>query len=103
MLFYRTPANSKPAEATAFEIFLQMDLIGTFVGMAALICYILALQWGGVTKSWNSADVIGTLIGWILLTIVFVCIQWWQGERALLVPRILSNRTVLASCIFIFL
>ena len=71
--------------------------------MAALICYILALQWAGVTKPWSSADVIGTLIGWILLTIVFALVEWKQNERALLVPRLLKIRTILASCMFIFL
>ena len=80
-----------------------MDLIGTFTFMASLICYILALEWGGVTKAWSSPDVIGTLIGWLLLLIAFVAVQRWQSDRAILVPRLLKQRVVLTCCVFIFL
>jgi hypothetical protein len=67
------------------------------------MCYFLALEWGGITKPWNSADVIGTLVGWITLTITFVIIQWWQQERALVVPRIIKQRTTAVCSAFIFL
>lgn len=103
LLFYRTPGAAQPVKASPLEIFLQMDLIGIFTIMTSLICYILALEWGGVTKAWSSADVIGTLIGWLLLLIAFIAIQWWQSARAILVPRILLQRTVLTCCVFIFL
>lgn len=80
-----------------------MDLPGLTALLASIICYVLALQWGGVTKSWSSADVIGTLVGWIALFVVFVIIQYFQGERALIVGRTLKNRNILACCVFIFL
>jgi MFS transporter, DHA2 family, glioxin efflux transporter len=97
------PAAVKPATATLWEKFLQMDLIGTVIIVAATACYLLALQWGGTTKPWHSPDVIVTLILFVLLTVLFVLIEIWQGERALLIPRILKGRTVAAGCIFVFL
>lgn len=103
LLFYKTPAAAKPLTGTPLEIFLQMDFLGTFTIMAALICYILALQWGGVTKSWNSSDVVGTLVGFLLLMVLFILIQWLQGERAILVPRILKSGNVATCCSLIFL
>ena len=102
LVFFRTPSFAKPAQATYWEIFQQMDLPGTVSLLAAFICYILALEWGGVTKQWNSADVVGCLIGWILLTIVFIIIQYYQNDRALLVGRILKQRNVAALSAFIF-
>jgi hypothetical protein len=40
-----------------------MDLPGALLILAAVVCYLLALQWGGTTKSWNSPDVYGKKIG----------------------------------------
>lgn len=80
-----------------------MDLPGAFVGLAALVCYILALEWAGVNKTWSSPAVIGTLVAWIILTMAFLCIQWYQKERASLIFRILGQKHVAWCCIFIFL
>lgn len=90
-------------EATLGQKIIQMDLIGTFTIMAAVICYLLAMQWGGTSKAWNSADVIGTLVGFVLLTLIFIILEWKQDERALVRPRILKNRTIAVACAFSFL
>jgi MFS transporter, DHA2 family, glioxin efflux transporter len=106
LLTFKSPAASRTEEdanASLKEKILQMDLIGTFTIMAAVICLLLALQWGGVSKAWSSADVIGTLIGFGLLAIAFTAIEWWQKERALLVPHILKQRVIYVGCIFSFL
>lgn len=79
-----------------------MDLIGTFIIMAAAICYLLALQWGGVTKEWSSGSVVAPLVIFILLVIAFVVAEWWQGDRAVLVGRLLRNRTILIASIYAF-
>jgi hypothetical protein len=70
--------------------------------MGATVCCILALQWGGVTKSWNDSTVIGTLVGFVLITALFIAIQWWNGERAVIVGRLLKNRTVAVGMAYIF-
>lgn len=98
---FTTPPAAKPAKATWQEKLLQMDLPGTFIIMAAVICYLLALQWGGATKSWKDSEVVGTLVGFGLLMILFIVNEWWMGERALVPGRLLKNRTIVASCIYI--
>jgi hypothetical protein len=80
-----------------------MDLIGTSTIMAAVVCLLLALQWGGVAKAWNSVDVIGTLVGFGLIAILFLVIEWWQGERALLLPSVLRRQEVWSGGLFSFL
>ncbi|KAE9375543.1 putative HC-toxin efflux carrier [Stipitochalara longipes BDJ] len=102
LFFFSTPPQAVPAKATLKEKLLQMDLPGTFVIMAAIICYILALQWGGQSKAWNSSPVIGTLIGFVLILALFVAIEWYSGERAMIVGRIAKDRTIWVSMIFIF-
>lgn len=72
--------------------------------MAGVVCYILALQWGGVTKPWSDSTVIGTLVGFVLLAIVFVVIEYHLGDRALLQGRLLKRRVigVVATYMFFF-
>jgi hypothetical protein len=81
---------------------MQMDPLGTLTIIAGVCCFILALQWGGVTKSWNDSTVIGTLVGFGLFMILFIFIQWYQGERAILVGRIIKKRFIYVGMIFIF-
>lgn len=71
--------------------------------MAATICYLLAMEWGGTTKAWNSASVIAVLVLFPVLIFVFTLNEWWQGEKAQLTFRILKNRAMLAVCLFAFL
>ena len=106
LLIFTTPKASYSDEARNTplkEKFLQMDLIGTGLIFAAVICLLLALGWGGVQKTWKSSDVIGTLIGFGLITIAFGLVERWQGPRALLLGRIIRRREVWSGCIFCFL
>lgn len=100
--FFRTPPHSVPAVAPIQEKLLQMDLPGAFVVMAAIICYILALQWGGQSKAWSDSSVIGCLVGFVLILALFVVIEWYQGERAMVVFRILKKRNIWVGMSFIF-
>ena len=85
------------------EKLLQMDPLGTFTIMAAVVCYLLALQWGGVTKSWSSSPVVGTLVGFGLLVVIFGIVEWRMGDRAVLQGRLLGQRAILVNCLYIFL
>ena len=102
-LFFQTPAASKPVKASWREKMLQMDPLGTFIIMAAIICYLLALQWGGVTKPWNDSSVIGTLVGFGLLLILFGVAEWYMGDRAVMQGALLGRREILVMCLYVFL
>lgn len=94
---FQTPAASKSEEArraTLTEKIKQMDLIGVATIMPAILCLLLALEWGGVTKPWNSRDVIGTLVGFGVLMIAFGMVEWLQGDRAMVVPYIMKQRVI---------
>ena len=99
--FFTTPPAAQPVKASWKEKILQMDIPGTFTIMAAVVCYVLALQWGGVTKAWSDSQVVGTLVGFILLSILFVIIEWQAGERALIPARLLKKRNVLVSGLYV--
>ena len=99
-LTFTTPAAAQPLEVPLLEKLKQMDLPGSFTIMAAVICYLLALEWGGTTKSWNDSSVIGTLVGFVLLLGLFGVIQWYQGDRALLLGRLLKKRIILVGALY---
>ncbi|KAE9378745.1 putative HC-toxin efflux carrier [Stipitochalara longipes BDJ] len=101
LIFFKTPKGAITANDTTIrEKVLQMDLPGAGLIMAAVICYILAVQDGGVTRPWNSSVVIGLLVGFVLIAIAFGIVEYFQKDRALLLPRLLKDRTMLICCAF---
>ncbi|TVY89931.1 MFS gliotoxin efflux transporter [Lachnellula willkommii] len=108
MIFFafKTPPfaqHNDDAQASFAEKIRQMDPVGAGLIIAGMACFCLALQWGGITKAWSSADVIGTLVGFGLIVIVFCLWEYSQGSRAMLVPHILKKRPVSVGSIVIFL
>lgn len=102
ILFFQTPPAAKPADATLKEKFLQMDPLGTVLIMGAITSFILAMQYGGATKAWDSSEVIGLLVGFVLMTIAFVVLEWHQGERSMLTFRLMRNRNVWVNGVYGF-
>jgi hypothetical protein len=82
------PCTPKP---TLKEKLLQMDIPGFLLISASVVCYLLAMHWGGIEKSWGSSKVVGTLVGSIVIFIAFVVLEWYQGDRALLLPSLLKK------------
>jgi hypothetical protein len=101
-IFFKTPSKASPAKATWTEKLLQMDPVGAALVMAGIVSYILAVQYGGQTDAWNSSVVIGLLVGFVLITAAFCAWEWYQGERAMVVPRLFMNRSIWAACIYQF-
>ena len=98
---FRTPAHVQPTTATWREKVLQMDIPGAALIMGAAICYLLALQWGGITKSWSNSSVIGTLVGFGLIVIVFIVLEYHMGERALMQGRLLKQKIIVIMAIYV--
>lgn len=104
LLLFRTPEHAKNHSKMGFmENIVNFDLPGLVLLLASLICFFLALQWGGVSRAWDSGAIIALLILWAVLTIAWLCVEWFQGEKALVAPRIIRRRAVAACCGFIFL
>lgn len=102
LVFLRLPSFAKPVEATLTEKIIQLDPNGCGLILSAVVCYTLALQWGGMKKPWSNSTVIGTLIGFILLTGIFIANEIWMGERASVVPRLFRRRRILFNQLVVF-
>ena len=100
-VFFTAPKAAKPQPATFKEKMLQLDIAGSFIFMGAIVCLLLALQWGGVAKPWNDPDVIGTLVGFFLILILFGINEYWMDDRALLVRRLIKQKTVALMSIYV--
>jgi len=100
LVFFQAPEAARPVEASWKEKVLQMDPVGVVLVMGAIVAFMLALQYGGTTAPWGSGLVVGLLVGFVALVVVFVVWEWYQGERAIVVPRLFGKREVWVSCGF---
>jgi hypothetical protein len=100
---FHAPKAATPTPASIKEKVLQMDILGTILICATVLCFTLALRWAGVEKPWKSSEVIGTLVATPIFLALFALDQWYQGERALIMPRFLKNRVLMVGAIFEFL
>lgn len=82
------------------EKILQLDLLGTGTLIPAVICLLLALQWGGAEYPWNDSRIIGLFVGFGLLSILFIAIQLWKGDEATLPPKYFKNRNIVSAMLF---
>jgi MFS family permease len=100
LLFFHVPKHITSVPATRKEILLQLDLPGFSLLLASLVCFTLALQWGGQTKPWNDGSVIATLVMWVVLTIAFFIVEWLQGAYAMVPLSLLKPRIAWANALY---
>ena len=94
------PAHSRIAHAKPKDIPFIFDLPGMALIIGAMVCLLLVLEDGGLTKPWNSGFSIGLLVAFGVLTIIWVGWEWKQGEGAMIVPRIIKRRSILCLALF---
>ncbi|PVH89679.1 MFS general substrate transporter [Cadophora sp. DSE1049] len=98
--FLRIKRENNPDNLSITQRILKLDLIGASILVPAVICLLLALQWGGSTYPWNNSRIIGLFVGFGLLTIIFVYTQIRLGDRGTLPPRLFKNRNVVCALAF---
>jgi MFS transporter, DHA2 family, glioxin efflux transporter len=102
LVIFRTPKHVKPVDSSLHDVLLHLDFPGIALLTSSLVCFILAFQWGGLTKHWSDRSVISTLVIWLVLTIAFVVDQFFEGEYAMFPPRLVKKRLVWANSLFVF-
>lgn len=98
MLLYFNPKKQANEHRGFVERLMDLDIGGNALLLGAAIMLFLALEYTTQGIAWSSAAVIGLLAGSGAVTIVFIVWQWWKGDAALMPPRIITQRTVSASC-----
>lgn len=94
--FLETQAAPRQGELTFKEKLWKLDPIGTSLFLPAIICLLLALQWGGSVYAWRSWRIILLFVLFGVLFAGFVGVQFWVNESATVPPRILRQRSIAA-------
>lgn len=102
VFFFKPHRDAKESERPLLEKILSLDLIGNFILITAAVMLFLALQFNEQNWPWKSARVIGLLVGSGVTAIVFILWQRHEGDKALLPPRIILQRSVSVSCMAAF-
>ncbi|KAL7810167.1 MFS general substrate transporter [Trichoderma gracile] len=79
---------------------LEIDILGTAIFIPAIVCLLLALQWGGAEYAWSNSRIIGLFVGFGLMIGIFIGIQLWKGDKGTLPPRMFKDRNVLCAMLF---
>ncbi|KAL8893390.1 MAG: hypothetical protein Q9192_005311, partial [Flavoplaca navasiana] len=105
--FFKSPKRQKQASIGFKARSRQFDPIGTALFLPAIVCLLLALEWGGAKYAWSNGRFIpGRIIALFVISgvliIGFVVMQFIQGDNATIPIRIVKQRSVAAaSCIFV--
>ena len=98
MFFKKSTVSKTKARPKWIQRILKLDLIGNVILLGAAIMLFLALQYSEQQYSWSSGRVVGLLVGFGLTVVIFIVWLWYKGDDALLPPKIVTQRTVAASC-----
>jgi len=101
-LYLSIPRENNAENLTIFQRILKLDLVGASILIPAVICLLLALQWGGSTYPWSNSRVIGLFVGAGLLGILFTYSQIRLGEKGTLPPRLFRDRNIPFAMAFAF-
>ena len=99
-LFLRAPPDQPRESSSAMERFLKFDPLDTVVCIVAIICLLIALQWGGSKYPWSNGRIVALFVVFGILITSFAGIQVWKGEDTIMPPRILMKRSILAGTWF---
>ena len=100
IIFFKSPKREKEGAIGFSARFKQFDPIGTIFFLPAIVCLLLALQWGGSKYPWSNGRIIALFVLAGVLLIGFVIVQIWKGESATVPPRIFWQRSIVAGAYF---
>ncbi|OAA68336.1 Major facilitator superfamily domain, general substrate transporter [Niveomyces insectorum RCEF 264] len=99
LLFLRMPAPPGHALA-AREKAQRMDPLGTLLFTPAIVCLLLALEWGGTAYAWRSGRVVALLVLFAVLFVAWVVAEARMGELATVPRRLFCQRSIVAGMAF---
>ncbi|OGM47489.1 aflT / aflT / transmembrane protein [Aspergillus bombycis] len=82
LFLLRIPKSADLRTHGAWEMVKGLDPLGTIVFTPAIICVLLALQWGGVDYAWSNGRIIALFVLFGVLLITFIIIQVLMKDNA---------------------
>ncbi|OKL64027.1 hypothetical protein UA08_00105 [Talaromyces atroroseus] len=102
MFSLQNSATSAYTTLSLHKKLLQMDFSGSLLACASMTCFITAMHWGGVVKSWSSGAVVGCLVACAAFAGLFILNERLMGDRAMIQGRLLKNRVFVANLVYEF-
>ncbi|KAJ7499973.1 DHA14-like major facilitator [Mycena latifolia] len=100
-IFFKAPGAKRKAESMSLmDRIQQFDPLGTIIFIPAIVCLLLALQWGGSKYPWSNGRIIGLFVVFGVLIAGFIAVQIWKQDLATVPPRILKQRSIMAAAWF---
>lgn len=81
----------------------RLDPIGVLFFIPSMVSLLLALQWGGSTYSWSAPTIIGLFVSFGALFTAFILVEIMTPETAMAPMRVVLNRSVAGSILYMFL
>ncbi|KAL4783360.1 major facilitator superfamily domain-containing protein [Aspergillus varians] len=103
LIFLHLPTTVHTETSSSKTLLQHMDPLGIITFLPAIVCLLLALQWGGTTYAWSNARIIILFILAGFLVIIFTFIQLKRQENAMVPPRIIRMPAILFSSLFMAL
>ncbi|GAM91548.1 hypothetical protein ANO11243_096000 [Dothideomycetidae sp. 11243] len=100
--YFQLPAAGAPPKLVWWRKLLHLDPAGIALAMGAITCFILAFQYGGISRPWGSSVVVGLFVGFALLIAVLVAWEIWLDEYAMMLPRLYKHRWLTAPAAYQF-
>ena len=87
-------------EETLSKKVAGLDFIGTLLFIPAVVCLLIALQFGTSKRAWMDPHTIALFVVSGILFLLFLLSQWIRGEKSLVPPRLVKMRTVTFSMLY---
>ncbi|CAI7609510.1 unnamed protein product [Penicillium glandicola] len=100
ILFLFLTVPHKPQPCTWKQQILRLDPLGSVLFLPSVICFLLALQWGGTTYPWSNGRIIALFVISGILMIAFISVQIRLKKDATVPPHILNQRSIISGVIF---
>ncbi|MCJ1243696.1 hypothetical protein MMC30_000893 [Trapelia coarctata] len=100
VVFLKLEGQEKRERVSLGRQILRFDPLGTMLFVPAIVCLLLALQWGGTQYPWSNGRIIALFVLFGVLLITFVCVQIWLGDDATVPPRIARKRSIAFGAFF---
>lgn len=96
-IFLAVPHNPQPC--TWKRKILRLDPLGSVFFLPSVICFLLALQWGGTAYPWSNGRIIALFVIAGILMIAFVGVQIRLKKDATVPPHIFNQRSIISGVV----
>ncbi|KAK0651142.1 major facilitator superfamily domain-containing protein [Cercophora newfieldiana] len=100
--FFKPPSRPAVDNLPFLTKVKAIDWLGIVLLIPCIVCLLLALEWGGSTYPWSNGRIIALFVLFGILGIAFGFVQFRRGEKAIVPPRIIAQRSVAAAAWFAF-